>query len=320
MITKEVLEDLCIKQKKTRREIAKELNVSVGQVSYYLYLYKIKIKINVTNQRRICPICGKCFITSSNMKKVSKYCSRQCFIKNKNLNNKKAQKYICDYCKKEFFNLKCKINNKHHFCCEEHSKLWRKENEKKPNHICPICGKAFYDSHKKERTCSRECGKKQRAVTYSKFTEEKWQEIHRKEYDTKNKNKTWISSKPEQLIKKLLKNKFKEIRYQYKSELYPFNCDFYIPSLDLYIEYQGDPSHGKEPYDINNFKHQDLLNKWQDRLNKNKSKGIKNSRYYFFIDTWTRRDPLKRETARKNNLNWIEFFTIDEFMSWFEKQ
>jgi len=36
--------------------------------------------------------------------------------------------------------------------------------------------------------------------------------------------------------------------------------------------------------------------------------------YEIAINVWTVRDPLKRETARKNNLNWLEFFTLDEFL------
>ena len=40
--------------------------------------------------------------------------------------------------------------------------------------------------------------------------------------------------------------------------------------------------------------------------------------YKIAIEVWTIRDPLKRETARKNNLNWIEFFTMDEFMKWYD--
>ena len=154
MISKEVLEELYTKQKKTGKEIAEELNVSIGQINYLLYKYKIKKYKE--NEKRICPICGKSFNVSLKTKNISKYCSKKCFAKNKNINAKKRQKYICDYCGIEFFNLKCKINNNHHFCCEEHSKLWRKENEKKPNHICSICGKHFYDSHKNVHTCSRE--------------------------------------------------------------------------------------------------------------------------------------------------------------------
>ena len=44
----------------------------------------------------------------------------------------------------------------------------------------------------------------------------------------------------------------------------------------------------------------------------------KHSAYLAAINVWTARDPLKRKTARKNNLNWIEFFTIKEFENWFK--
>ena len=40
--------------------------------------------------------------------------------------------------------------------------------------------------------------------------------------------------------------------------------------------------------------------------------------YSHAIETWTISDPLKRKTAIKNNLNWLEFWTIPEFMKWYE--
>lgn len=42
--------------------------------------------------------------------------------------------------------------------------------------------------------------------------------------------------------------------------------------------------------------------------------------YNIAINTWTIRDPLKRQTAKDNSLNWLEFWTFDEFMKWYEKQ
>ena len=75
-------------------------------------------------------------------------------------------------------------------------------------------------------------------------------------------------------------------------------------------------SHGKDgtkiygPYDSNNQEHQLLLEKWNE-------KSLEHSLYESAIRTWTVVDPLKRETAKKNNLNWIEFFTMEEFMLWY---
>ena len=39
------------------------------------------------------------------------------------------------------------------------------------------------------------------------------------------------------------------IRQYIDLQKYPFNCDFYIKSKDLFIEYQGHQTHGTKPYD-----------------------------------------------------------------------
>ena len=57
-----------------------------------------------------------------------------------------------------------------------------------------------------------------------------FKEIVNKSNITKQKNHTFNISKKEQLSYQLLKEKYKDIKYQYKSKLYPFVCDFYIPS------------------------------------------------------------------------------------------
>ena len=145
----------------------------------------------------------------------------------------------------------------------------------------------------------------------------KLESTKKKKTETTKRNHTTVTSKQEEEIYKLLINKFTVVKRQYKSEEYPFDCDFYIPNLNLYIEYQGTWSHGKEPYDKNNILHQKILKDWEDRLKNKISKNILNSRYKDAIKVWTIRDPLKRETAKKNNLNWIEFFTMENFLDWY---
>ena len=136
-----------------------------------------------------------------------------------------------------------------------------------------------------------------------------------KRYKTLSVNKTAGKSKEECIILNSLSSKFKNVEYQYNSDRYPFICDFYIPSLDLYIEYQGFWAHGKYnnkiygPFDNENEEHIKLLNIWKDKSNKSEA-------YKHAINVWTITDPLKRKTARQNNLNWIEFFTIEEFNEW----
>ena len=151
---------------------------------------------------------------------------------------------------------------------------------------------------------------------YAGKTEEQLNEMKRKQYETKKRNHSFNSSVPEDKIKNILIQKFPDFKYQYRSELYPFACDFYIPEFDLYIEFQGTWIHGKNgktilgAYDKNNREHQKVLSIWQEKA--------KNSKFYeIAINVWTIRDPLKREIARKINLNWLEFFTMDEFMKWY---
>ena len=71
-----------------------------------------------------------------------------------------------------------------------------------------------------------------------------------KEYQTKKKNNSFNKSEQEDKIYNYLLSKFNknDIIRQYRSTLYPFNCDFYIKSLDLYIEYHGTWTHGNKPF------------------------------------------------------------------------
>lgn len=120
---------------------------------------------------------------------------------------------------------------------------------------------------------------------------------------------SFSKSKPEESIYRILISRFPETRRQYKSDLYPFNCDFYIPEIDTYVEYQGNWTHGNEPF-ISTPKQLEILEYWKS----------KNTPYYnTAILDWTERDVLKRETAKKNKLNWIEFFNMKQFNEWFER-
>lgn len=135
-------------------------------------------------------------------------------------------------------------------------------------------------------------------------------EVKVKAIQTKIKNNTFHTSSDEEVIFKLLCVKFSLVIRQYSSEKYPFACDFYIPSKNLYIEYQGTWTHGKHPFDESNEGDLKILDTWKN----------KNTDYYKgAIETWTIRDPLKRKTAKDNNLNWIEFFSMEELKEWYNE-
>lgn len=127
----------------------------------------------------------------------------------------------------------------------------------------------------------------------------KFKEFGQKAIDTKRKNHTFNTSSIEKSFEQYLRSKY-EIKTQYQSELYPFLCDFYIPSLDLYIEINGTWTHGKHPFDHNNPKDLEILEKWK----------LKNTDFYkSAIRTWTIRDPLKIETAKNNNLRYLPIYS-----------
>jgi hypothetical protein len=135
------------------------------------------------------------------------------------------------------------------------------------------------------------------------------QEILEQQWETKKKNGTTNTSKPEQLAYKILTDLGLKVHNSYRSEMYPFNCDLYIEDINLYIELHYTWTHGGEPYDKDNIKHQQWLKDWEEKS--------KTSDYYKkAINTWTITDPYKLSLAIKNNLNYLCFYSEDDFNAW----
>lgn len=129
--------------------------------------------------------------------------------------------------------------------------------------------------------------------------------VKSKQYKTKQFNHTFNTSKPEEQSYTLLKEKYPDIIRQYKSKEYPYACDFYIPSSNIYIECNYHWTHGNHPYN----KSQDI-----EKIENWKSKGTK---YYSnAIYVWTELDPLKRKTAKENHIKLLEFWTLEELIEW----
>ena len=128
----------------------------------------------------------------------------------------------------------------------------------------------------------------------------KTEEYKIRSYKTKKQNNTFNSSSIEKQFEAYLKENNINYKTQYKSKLYPFICDFYFPDSDLYLEINAHWTHGGHPFDSTNEEDLIKLNQWKQN----------NTNYYDnAIETWTVRDVLKRETAKKNNLNYIEVFS-----------
>lgn len=131
-------------------------------------------------------------------------------------------------------------------------------------------------------------------------------------YITKKDRKTFNTSKTEDLFYDYLKSHNIDCERQYKNDVYPFQCDFYINTYDLYIEIQGNWTHGGDtslqvhPHKYNPNDERDIK---QVKLWKEKSK---NSKYYKnALYNWTIRDVNKRNVAKINNLQLLEIFSYD---------
>lgn len=120
-----------------------------------------------------------------------------------------------------------------------------------------------------------------------------------KEYQTKKRNNSFNTSKPEIELYNLLCEEYGRggVLRNYKCDRYPFYCDFYIPSEDKFIELNLHWTHGLKPYDENDEFCQRQLLDWQEKA--------KTSKFYQeAINTWTIRDVQKQKIAKENNLNY----------------
>lgn len=140
-------------------------------------------------------------------------------------------------------------------------------------------------------------------------------EINKKIAQSKTLNRTWCTTSFEEKIYQWLLKRFGTsfIIRQYKEFRYPWKCDFYIKGLDFFIEVQGHWKHGFHPFDENNPEDLEKVKLW-------KEKGNESSFYTSALKCWTITDVMKRETAKKNNLKYLEIFNYEiiEEVFWLE--
>lgn len=107
----------------------------------------------------------------------------------------------------------------------------------------------------------------------------------------KNRNQ-FCRSVLEQKVYDVLKSNYADLQYDYKDIRYPYFVDFYIPALDLFIELQGHPSHGKVPY------------------NKNDEESLEESynMYGEWLKIYTQVDVEKYQCAMNNKLKFIRIY------------
>ena len=126
--------------------------------------------------------------------------------------------------------------------------------------------------------------------------------------ETKKKNNSFHTSKPEEKMKQFLVSLFggDSIKPQYCEDFrYPFPCDFYIKSLDLFIELNLFMTHGFHPFNSNSFEDIKILKNWEE---KSKFHPL----YKIAIKVWTENDPKKLKIAKENKLNYLMVYSYKE--------
>ena len=247
-------------------------------------LYRIKYQIN---KRPVCKKCGNEVNFIAGKEIFESFCCKSCAnsYNHKIANNTKLNKY----------GSVNNINKMKSTCMKKYGvdNPWKSEKIKE----------------KLRKTWIRKYG----VDNYAKFSHNIYtftEEAKQKRIETKRKNHTFNTSKPEEELYLYIKEKFPLVKRQYKDkERYPYNCDFYIPELDYFIELQGYYTHGRHPYDPNSIKDQTLVERYKERYGPNCQA----------ITIWTIKDVEKRECAKIHNLNFKEVWTLQEGKEFIDK-
>lgn len=131
----------------------------------------------------------------------------------------------------------------------------------------------------------------------------------------KHKKSTRVKHQKISPLERYFKNKLDDLNIQYiqeyKDELYPYFCDFYLPEYNMYIELNGHFVHQTHLFDKDNHEDMNTLNKYKDLA--------KTSSFYDkVIHIWTVVDVEKYKVAKENNLNYILLWSVEDINKFLE--
>ena len=168
-----------------------------------------------------------------------------------------------------------------------------------------------------------EVDRKKKATSLAKYGETSWTKTDwgRKALSDMGKNSKMIEKKTISMKEnnsfhfsrgeELLYSKLVEIfgvdgvKREYFSNKYPYKCDFYIVTIDTYIEYNGFWHHGGHWFDNTNKEDVKLLESW-------KIKARNSENYKKAVYTWSIRDLEKLKCARDNAINYIVLWNLKD--------
>lgn len=287
-------------------------------------VYRIK---NNLEEKPKCPICGNDAKFAYKKNKYIKCCSnRQCQIQ---YNQMKVRNTLIERYGVSNASKLCSHKEKTQKTWKSHTKEYNEYIIKKTQNTClkkyGVISKSKLDStiKKMEETNLQKYGhicslrnknviekcKETSKIKYGVEFPSKSNKIKIKIFVTKKKNHSFGPiSKMENLAYMYLSLEYPDTIRQYRDEIrYPFNCDFYIPCLDLFVECNFHWTHGKHLFDPFSKEDQQKLYELQHKDgNYYKNAGI----------IWSERDPLKYKTAKENNLNYKIFWNLQEVIDW----
>ena len=164
--------------------------------------------------------------------------------------------------------------------------------------------------HHSEAT-KQKIGNSNRGKPKRKLSESEQKKRQEAIYKTHKRNNSFNISSDEMRYYEYLKNLYGEdnvIHQYFDKERYPFHCDFYIKSEDLFIELNLHWTHGGMPFNEENPECVAQLKSWEDKA--------KNSDFYKrAILTWTDLDVRKIKTAKNSGINYKMFYHKEELLN-----
>lgn len=288
----------------------------------------------------ICLMCGKETAFAGLTKKYKKYCSKECAnsspLRMQHIAETNIKRYgtTCILASKE---IRDKISNtnlerygcENPFAAEEVKEKIRQTNLQR--YGTESAAQAESVKQKSRETCLKKYGveysfqsennkQKSKQIMLQKYGVEhnfQRQDIieiskkasHAPEIDQKRNRKLNKNHTLEIYLQKQLKIEFET---EFYSDEYPFCCDLYIPKYDLYVEINNFWTHYRHFFDDTNSEDMEHLAIWKERA--------KNIKFYKnAIKCWTIDDIHKRDTALKNNLNYVVLWN-KEHIDLFTKQ
>lgn len=274
-------------------------------------IYRMNNNINI---RPVCKSCGNKvkFIGKGN-KLFASYCCNSCSAQNKNTTIKKKQTLLehwgtenCYDSEKYKKIIKEKYGVEYYYQSEEFK-------QKRKESMIEKYGSSTFNNIKKRIKTSLE---KYGVENYCQLDEAKLKISKTYVKNIKNGKITTNISSDEKLIFYILKKIYKDTEQYHIDKRYPFKCDFYIKSLDLFIEYNGSQYHHGHPFNVNDENDLKELSKLKLRNEELINKGKKINQYSSIIYTWTDLDVRKFNIAKENNLNYLVFYTYEDFKKW----